>query len=148
MRKMHLSLAGLSILAALLLAAWEFYFFWYAGQSLFGSLENSLGVFTPNRLGFNMAWFILIYLTFQLISIPFALPGSGNRFIGVLDGMVSLVPLAIVAIVIFGKPELLSTHERWEAALLLLFVNIVDLMGGYTFTIALSRRTLDVAPST
>src|SRR3954464_2992988 len=115
MRKLHFSLAGLSILAALLLAAWEFYFFWYGGQRLFGSIEGSVGWFTPDRLGFNLAWFILFYLTFQLLSIPFGLPGSG-RFVGVLDGMVSLIPLAIIAVVIFGKPELLTTHERWEAA--------------------------------
>jgi hypothetical protein len=47
--------------------------------------------------------------------------------------------------VIFGKPELLGTPERWEAAILLLFVAAIDLFGGYMFNIALSRRTMDVA---
>jgi hypothetical protein len=139
----HLSLAGMSILLALGLAAWEVYFFWYAG-----SLRNatgSLGWFSPERLGFNMAWLVAIYLTFQLISIPFSLPVSGSRFIGVIDGMASLVPLAVVLVVAFGKPHLLDSEPRWEAALLLIFVTIVDLFGGYTFNIALSRRTMDVA---
>jgi hypothetical protein len=64
----------------------------------------------------------------------------------VVDGMASLVPLAIVLIVVFGKPHLLGTPQRWEAAFLLIFITIIDLFGGYTFNIALSRRTMDVAP--
>src|SRR5689334_7326521 len=144
MRRGHLSLAGMSILFALGLAAWEIYFFWYAGT--LQSMTGSLGWFTQDRLGFNMAWLAAIYLTYQLISIPFSLPGTANRFLGVLDGMASLVPLAIVLIVVFGKPHLLDTAPRWEAALLLIFVTMVDLFGGYTFNIALSRRTMDVAP--
>ena len=134
-RRGHLSVAGLSILFALGLAVWELYFFWYA---------SSAPWFTPDRLGFNMAWLVAIYLSYQLISIPFTIPAAGSRFVGVVDGMVSLVPLAIVLIVVFGKPELLETPQRWEAALLLIFVTLVDLFGGYTFNIALSRRTMDV----
>jgi hypothetical protein len=83
---------------------------------------------------------------YQLISIPFSLPSAGNRFIGVVDGMASLVPLAVVLIVVFGKPELVGTPQRWEAALLLIFITVVDLFGGYTFNLALSRRTMDVTP--
>ena len=150
MRKLHLSVGGISILLALSLAAWEFYFFWYGGTRALGSLEGKLGLFTPDRLGFNLAWVAALYLTYQLISIPFALPGTQNRFIGVVDGLASLVPLAVVTVVMFGKPQLLGTPERWEAAFLLLFVNAVDLFGGYTFNIALSRRMFDVgaaAPS-
>jgi hypothetical protein len=45
-------------------------------------------------------------------------------------------------LLIFGKPELLGTPQRWEAAFLLLSVAAIDLFGGY---IALSRRTMDVA---
>jgi hypothetical protein len=146
MRKIHTSTAGLSILMAIGLALWEVYFFWFAGKSLLGSLDGSLGLFTSERLGFNLAWFSAIYLTFQLISIPFALPASRGRFLGVFDGMASLLPLAIVLIVVFGKSQLLGTEERWEAAFLLMFVTAVDLFGGYAFNIALSRRTLDVAP--
>jgi len=144
MRKVHLSVSGFSILAALVLAAWELYFFFYAGQHLFGTLEGSIGLFTPNRLGFNLAWLAAFYLTYQLISIPFALPGAQNRFIGVIDGLASLVPLGVVAVVMFGRPELLGTPERWEAAMLLMFVTAVDLFGGYTFNIALSRRMFDI----
>jgi hypothetical protein len=144
MRRGHLSVAGLSILFALGLAAWEIYFFWYAGS--LRSLEGRLGWFTPDRLGFNMAWLASIYLTYQLISIPFSLPSAANRFLGVVDGMASLVPLAVVLIVVFGRPHLLDTWQRWEAAILLIFVTMVDLFGGYTFNIALSRRTMDVGP--
>jgi hypothetical protein len=144
MRKGRLSVAGVSILLALGLAAWEVYFFWFAGS--FPEMNGRLGLFTPDRLGFNMAWLAAIYLTFQLISIPFSLPAAGNRFTGVVDGMASLVPLAVVVIVVFGKPQLLGTPQRWEAAFLLIFITIVDLFGGYTFNIALSRRTMDVAP--
>lgn len=145
MRKGGLSIAGVSILFALGLAAWEVYFFWYAGS--FPELDGKLGLFTPDRLGFNMAWLAAIYLTFQLISIPFSLPAAGNRFTGVVDGLASLVPLAVVLIVAFGKPELVATPQRWEAACLLIFITVVDLFGGYTFNIALSRRTMDVAPA-
>ncbi|MGA7490506.1 MAG: hypothetical protein WBW74_26595 [Xanthobacteraceae bacterium] len=144
MRKGRLSVAGASILFALALAAWEVYFFWFAGS--FPGAEGRIGLFSPERLGFNMAWLAALYLTFQLISIPFSLPSGGNRFTGVLDGMASLVPLAIVLIVVFGKPQLLGAPQRWEAALLLIFITIIDLFGGYTFNIALSRRTMDVAP--
>ncbi len=133
MRKFHLSVSGLSIVLALGLALWEWYFFFVTGTH------------TPNRLGFNLAWLIGGYLTYQLISIPFALPAARDRFIGVVDGMVSLVPLAVVLVVVFGKPYLLGTTERWEAAILLLFMNAADLFGGYAFNIALSRRIFDVS---
>jgi hypothetical protein len=145
-RKFHLSLSGLSIAFALGLALWEWYFFFVAGAHPLESVEGSLGLFTPNRLGFNLAWLITIYLTYQLISIPFALPAVKGRFIGVVDGMASLVPLAVVLVVMFGKPHLLGTTERWETAILLLCVNVVDLFGGYAFNIALSRRIFDVSP--
>jgi hypothetical protein len=56
------------------------------------------------------------------------------------------VPLAVVVIVVFGKPQLIGTPQRWETALLLIFITMVDLFGGYTFNIALSRRTMDVTP--
>jgi hypothetical protein len=111
-------------------------------------MDGRLGWFTPDRLGFNMAWLASIYLTYQLLSIPFSLPVTANRFVGVLDGMASLVPLVVVLIVAFGKPHLLNTEQRWEAAILLIFVTMVDLFGGYTFNIALSRRIMDVAPAT
>jgi hypothetical protein len=144
MRRGHMSVAGLSIIFALGLAAWEIYFFWYAG-SLRG-MDLRLGWFTPERLGFNMAWLAAIYLSYQLISIPFSLPSSASRFVGVVDGMASLVPLAVVLIVVFGKPQLLDTWQRWEAAILLIFITMVDLFGGYTFNLALSRRTMDITP--
>ena len=143
MSKLHPSISGLSILLALALGLWEYYFYFFGG-----SREGPLGWFTPNRLGFNLAWLALFYVSFQLLSIPFALRAARERFIGVLDGMASLVPLAITIIVIFGKPELLSTPQRWEAAFLLLFTAAVDLFGGYTFNIALSRRMMDVSPMT
>ena len=148
MKRHHLSISGLSTLLALLLAVWEVYFFFYAGAA--GRMEGTLGWFTPDRLGFNMAWLTLVYLTYQLISIPFALPTAGSRFIGVVDGMASLVPLVIVFIVMFGRPQLLNTQGRWEAAFLLAGMSMVDLFGGYAFNIALSRRIFDVggaAPS-
>src|SRR5262249_47144119 len=144
MRQGGLSVAGLSVLFAVGLALWEGYFFWFAGS--FKSLEGTVGLFTPERLGFNMAWLAAVYLTFQLISIPFALPSATGRFVGVIDGMASLLPLAIVLIAVFGKPHLIGGGPRWGAAFLLLFISMVDLFGGYTFNIALSRRTMDVTP--
>ena len=146
MKRRHLSISGLSTLMALLLALWEVYFFFYAGSA--GRMEGTLGWFTPDRLGFNMAWLTLVYLTYQLISIPFALPTAGSRFIGVVDGMASLVPLVIVFIVMFGRPQLLNTQGRWEAAFLLAGMSMVDLFGGYAFNIALSRRIFDVGGAT
>ena len=144
MYKARLSVAGMSVLFALALAAWEVYFFWYAGS--FKGMEGKLGLFTPDRLGFNLAWLAAFYLTFQLLSIPFSLPSGNTRFVGVVDGMASLVPLGVLVIVVFGKPHLLNTEQRWETAFLLMFVTMVDLFGGYTFNIALSRRTMDVGP--
>jgi hypothetical protein len=91
-----------------------------------------------------MACLILVYLSYQLVSIPFALPSAGTRFIGIVDGMASLVPLVIVLVVLFGKSELLNTPGRWEAALLLAGVSLADLFGGYAFNIALSRRIFDI----
>jgi hypothetical protein len=145
MRRGHLSVAGLSVLFALGLALWEVYFFWFAGS--FKSADGIFGLFTADRLGFNVAWLSAIYLTFQLLSIPFSLPSGINRFMGVVDGMASLVPLAVVLIVVFGKPQLIGSWQRWETALLLIFITMVDLFGGYTFNIALSRRTMDVGPT-
>jgi len=125
---------------ALALALWEYYFFFFGGNRV-----GPLGWFTPDRLGFNLAWLALVYISFQLLSIPFALRAAKERFTGVLDGMASLVPLGITIIVIFGRPELLGTPDRWEAAFLLMFIAAVDLFGGYTFNLALSRRMMDVA---
>jgi hypothetical protein len=144
-RRSYLSISGLSIALALLLALWEVYFFGFAGEHPLGSLEGRLGWFTPDRLGFNMAWLVWGYLTYQLISIPFALPGAGSRFIGVIDGMASLLPLVIVLVVVFGKSNLLDTEQRWETAILLIFVTVTDLFGGYAINIALSRRMFDVS---
>jgi hypothetical protein len=74
------------------------------------------------------------------------LPSATSRFICMADGMASLVPLAVVLIVVFGKPHLIGTAPRWEAAFLLIFITMVDLFGGYTFKLALSSRTMDVTP--
>ena len=145
-RKFPLSLSGLSIAFALGLAVWEWYFFFVVSLSPLENVAAHLGVFTPTRLGLNLAWLVVVYLTYQLISIPFALPAARGRFIGVVDGMASLVPLAVVLVVVFGKPYLLGTHERWETAILLIVVTAVDLFGGYAFNIALSRRIVDVTP--
>ena len=148
MHKLSLSVSGLSILMALALAAWEVYFFGFAGARPFGSMEGTLGWFTPDRLGFNLAWVTLIYLSYQLISIPFSQPTGRNRFVSVLDGMASLIPLGVMIVVVFGKSNLLTTSRHWEAAILLILVTATDLFGGYAFNIALSRRTLDVGGAT
>jgi hypothetical protein len=135
-----ISLSGVSVLLALGLAAWEVYFFWGAGRNFFG-LDGTLGFFTPNRLGFNMAWLVFFYLAFQLISIPFSI-NYRERFIGVLDGLASVVPLIVAAVAIIGHPELLQTEGRWEAAVLLVLMSLADLIGGFAITIGLSRRTI------
>jgi hypothetical protein len=140
MRKSHLSISGLSTLLAMLLAVWEVYFFFFSGNLP----QGMLGLFTPDRLGFNLAWVTLIYVSYQLISIPFALPTAGHRFAGVVDGMASLVPLVIVLVVMFGRSQVLNSEGKWEAAILLACVSLVDLFGGYAFNIALSRRIFDI----
>jgi hypothetical protein len=43
MHRRNLSIGGLSILFALLLAVWEAYFFGFAGEHLSGSLDGTLG---------------------------------------------------------------------------------------------------------
>jgi hypothetical protein len=145
MRRSHLSISGLSTLLALALALWEYFFFFYSDSGVGSRL--GVGIFEPNRLGFNLAWLTFIYLSYQLISIPFALPTTGHRFMGVVDGMASLVPLLVALVVMFGKPQLLEGPGRWEAAILLACVSAADLFGGYAFTIALSRRVFDVTGS-
>jgi hypothetical protein len=137
MRLFRISLGGLSCLFALGLALWEIYFFWFGRGYGLGTADGS------SRLGITLAWLVLIYLSYQLLSIPFAIASSGMRFIGVLDSMASLVPLCIVLVVMFGKPYLVASTERWEAAVILLITNCVDLFGGFAFNIALSRRTVD-----
>jgi hypothetical protein len=136
----HLPLSGLSVLLALVLAVWEIYFFWGAGRNLFG-LDGTLGLFTPDRLGFNMAWLTLGYLAFQLISIPFAVTYREQIF-GVLDGLASVVPLLVAVVAIVGHPELLQTPSRWEAAFLLVLMSLADLVGGFAITVGLSRRVI------
>src|ERR1700730_13272553 len=93
MRRWHFSVAGISILFALGLAVWEAYFFWYAGS--FPQLEGRLGWVTACRCGFSMVWLASSYLTYQRSSRSFSLSVTANRFVGVVDGMASLVPLAV-----------------------------------------------------
>jgi hypothetical protein len=50
--------------------------------------------------------------------------------------MASVVPLGVSHVVIFGKPELLGTPQRWKVAFLLLSIAAIDLFGGYMFSIA------------
>ncbi len=137
MQRFNLTVSGLSIALAVALAVWEVFFFFFGWQGFYG-------LFDPNQLGFQLAWITAVYLAFQLISIPFANRAPKGRFIGVMDGMASLLPLLIVVVVIFGRPHLLGTPERWSAALLLLLVTTTDLFGGYVFNIALSKRMFDV----
>ena len=137
MQRLNLSVSGFSIALAVALAVWEVLFFFFGWEGFFG-------LFVPNQLGFQIAWMTAIYLAFQLVSIPFAMRASRGRFIGVVDGMASLLPLLIVVVVIFGRSNLLGTPERWSAALLLLLVTATDLFGGYVFNIALSKRMFDV----
>jgi hypothetical protein len=138
MPKFNLSISGVSIGMAVALAIWEVLFFFFGWEGLFALVF-------PHQLGFHLAWLTSIYLSFQLISIPFALRASKGRFIGVVDGIASLLPLMIVVVVIFGRSQLLNTPERWEAALLLMLVTLTDLFGGYVFNIALSRRMFDIS---
>ena len=131
----------LSIALALLLALFEFVFFFQAA-----TVEGPTGLLAPERLGFTLAWITLVYLSIQLLTIPLTIAGR-DRFLGVVDGMASIIPLGVSLVVIFGKPELLGTPVRWEAAFLLLAIAAIDLFGGYMFNIALSRRTMEVASS-
>jgi hypothetical protein len=133
----RLSMSGLSILLALALALWEWLFFFH--------IDTGSTWFSSGRLGLDLAWITFVYLSFQLVSIPFTMGATQTRFIGVIDGLASVVPLAVTLVVIFGKPEYLDTQEKWEAAILLLCVTATDLLGGYVINIALSRRMMDVA---
>jgi hypothetical protein len=148
LKKRHFSLSGGSLLLALGLAAWEVYFFWGTEEHLIGLLEqylgisSPLGIFTPDRLGFNMAWLIFFYLAYQLISIHFAVTHQEHQTVGVLDGLASVIPLLVAAIAIFDHAEVLKTFDRWEATVLLVLLSLADLIGGFAITIALSRRMI------
>jgi len=138
------AVASFSICMALGLAAWEVYYFWFAGRGLLGPLEGTLGLFTPDRVGMNVAWLCVIYISLQLLSIPFAVSTPGGRFSSVLDGMASIVPLMVVVIYLLGGRGATMDSAKVEIALLLVVVNLVDLFGGYIFTISLSRRSVDL----
>jgi hypothetical protein len=140
-KKGHFSLSGGSVVAAILLTLLEVYFFWFAGKDVLGSLDGKLGLFTPDRLGFNMAWLVFAYLAFQLISIPFSM-ADREHLIGIMDGLASVLPLVVAVVGIFERYETLKAGERWEAAVLLVLVSLADLIGGYSITLGLSRRTI------
>ena len=57
MPKLNLTVSELSILMSLALGLWEFYFFFFGGR-----WEGPLGWFTPDRLGFNVAWLAVVYI--------------------------------------------------------------------------------------
>jgi len=137
MPRFNWSISGVSIALAVALAVWEVAFFFFGWERFFS-------LFVSHSVGFQLAWITTIYLSFQLISIPFAQRGSKGNFVGIIDGVASLLPLLIVVVVMFGKPYLLNTPERWESAFLLMLATLTDLFGGYAFTIALSRRTIAV----
>jgi len=139
------SLAYFSVILALMLTAFEVYFFWFSGRGVLGPLDGVVGIFQPDRVGINIAWLATLYLSMQLLFIPFGQSHSGIRFIGVLDGMISLLPLSVVLIALMKSGELLMAHHHFEVALILVLVNMVDLFGGYIFTIALSQRTVDMS---
>ena len=61
--KFPLSLSGLSIAFALGLAVWEWYFFFGVSPPPLENVAARLGVFTPTRLGFTLAWLVVVYLT-------------------------------------------------------------------------------------
>ena len=146
MNSKGISMGTVSVLLAVLLAAWEIYFFWFSGHHALGPLDGAIGLFAADRLGMNMAWVAFIYLTVQLLSIPFSV-GRGGKFMGAMDSMASLLPLLVTVVVMFGKPYLLDSPQRWEVAILLLLITLVDLFGGFVFNIALSRRTIDQLPA-
>jgi hypothetical protein len=70
--KYNLSISGISIAMAIALSIWEVSFFFFGWEGLFS-------VFVPNRLGFHLAWITAIYLSFQLISVPFIITAAFDR---------------------------------------------------------------------
>jgi hypothetical protein len=71
-----LSLSGLSIALALGLALWEGYFF-RGGHASMGQLgRQPIGVFTPNRLGFHLAWLMGGYPDLPADLDPVCVAGS------------------------------------------------------------------------
>jgi hypothetical protein len=142
------SASGMSIIAAVLLALWELYFFLLAGTNSMGKWGLDIPLFRPERLGFNIAWIAVAYLGFQLLSLPFAYRHR-DQFIGIFDAMASLLPLAVVGAVLVGAAffqagNLVAAPGKLEIALLLLAVCILDLFSGYAINIALSRRQFNV----
>ncbi|MFM2444281.1 MAG: hypothetical protein RJB09_1467, partial [Pseudomonadota bacterium] len=50
-----------SIILALLLTAFEVYFFWFSARGALGPLDGMVGIFTPDRVGVNIAWLATLY---------------------------------------------------------------------------------------
>src|SRR5262249_16813766 len=89
MPRFNWSISGVSIALAVALAVWEVAFFFFGWERFFS-------LFVSHSVGFQLAWITTIYLSFQLISIPFAQRGSKGNFVGIIDGVASLLPLLIV----------------------------------------------------
>ena len=136
--------SGLSILMGVLALTWG------SGISFFTEglgRDGPLGFFTPSRLGFNLAWLTLVYLSFQLLSIP---PCDGHKTTvhrrGGWDGVIDPARDRPRCDIREAGRTFGHAGAGWEAAFLLLFIAAIDLFGGYTFRILLSsRRTMDVA---
>jgi hypothetical protein len=148
-RGQRFSASSWSIFFAFLLAAWELYFFVLAETNWLGKWDPHIPLFLPERLGFNIAWIAITYLGFQLLSIPFAFRNK-DEFLGIFDGLASLVPLGVVGSVLvgaifFNAGYLVAGPGKFEAALVLLVVGGMDLFGGYAINIALSRRQFNVS---
>ena len=68
--KLHLSVGGISILLALSLAAWEYYFFWYGGTNALGSLDSIFSLMS------RLIWlvvFLALVLTVLAAAVAFGL---------------------------------------------------------------------------
>jgi len=125
----------LSILMALALAVFEWAFFFQAAN-----WEGPSAPFAPERLGFDLAWLTLVYLSFHSPRSRGERPF--RRSVG-RDGVRgSTRGFTCCDLRKAGTP---GHAAAVGAAFLLLLVAAIDLFGGFMFNIALSRRTMDVA---
>ena len=106
-----LGMSGLSTIQSILFATWVYYYFWIVPQRV-GDAKIWLGIFTPERVPFNMAWIAIGYLTIGVMAaatsnyekgwkVSTPILNLGTSFLAVLALALSLwepkIPMATAA---------------------------------------------------
>lgn len=128
----------ISIASALLLAAVAVGFFWFSRG------------WTPNSDAskYLLGWMVIGYFAIQLIAL---LESAVNvRLSGLLDIIVAIIPFVVgLAVLLDAVRSGTSLSEfHWQALLMLLATSLIDFVVTIWVRFAISRRTIEVEPTT